>query len=192
MQPSSHSRLTLTQIALALCALLSGCASREGNELQQDSLSLTTAEGDEIVAESVRCIYRQARGGGDRLELQLQYLSEPDRVAFAVYVENPIPSAPFVAAPEDVARFSFEAFTDDAGYSAELEHAEITMELDELPDPSTLRPGDAVHLHGRLQVTDFSLPKVSQNDAAASELHLAAGSVLIDCETQFEQVPVLD
>lgn len=157
---------------------------------QHDRTALRLRDGTEIVPQSLRCFYRQDTGASHDLSLQLQYRADLDHVAFAAYLTNPRPASPFVASPRDVARFDFEAFLGgESGYQATLESHEVIVHLDSLPDPSSLRFGDIVPLHGQFEVTAFSLPGTWPAEPG-STLDLAAGSVAIDCEAEFEEVQV--
>jgi hypothetical protein len=200
--------LTLTRAALGFSALLAACsdeAETPGNttldagEIERDAAtadaggtSLRTSDGTEITSEALRCIYRQDVGASQNLSLQLQYISEPDSVAFAAYIDNPVPATPFVARPQDVGRLSFEVVLGQARYQLDLTHEEIAVHLDELPPPSSLNPEETVRLRGRLEVTAFSLPRAWSEGDAADSLKLAAGFVSIDCEAVFQESEVLD
>lgn len=180
--------LTLTHL---LGAGVCGC-SNERAELssEPENTALKLGDGAEIVPESLRCIYRQATGASDELSLQLQYLSSPGRVAFAAYLTNPVPATPFVATPRDVDELIFEAFSGPAsGNRAELTGAELSVQLDELPPPSSLSAGDVVALHGQIALTDFALPATKEGE---SPLQIVAAAVGIDCEATFQLSQVLD
>jgi hypothetical protein len=154
--------------------------------------SLALSDGGRIPSQELVCSYRQSTVADDSLYLQLQYLSGPNSVAFAAYLEDPIPAKQFVATPRDVGRFEFEAFRGDDGYEAELREAEITVRLDDLPAPSSLSDGEVVHLQGVIEIAAFSLPARVAMEAPGEPLDLAPATVAVDCKPRFRLSPVLN
>jgi hypothetical protein len=75
------------------------------------------------------------------------------------------------------------------GYQAELTGAEITVHLDELPQPSSLSDGAAVTLHGQLELAGFALP--STGDDSGNALQVERGALAIDCNATFQRSTVL-
>lgn len=185
---------TVAQLIVATTVMVGACSQDTDAKMSTPAATTTLKLGDgvEITPESLRCLYRQSTGARDELSLQLQYLSAPNHVAFAVYMTNPAPAKPFVATPGDVDSFTFEAFVDaTSGYRSDLEQAEIAVHLDELPQPSALSPGDPVQLHGQLELAEFTMPAVG-DDASEATLHVPAGSVAVDCEATFQRAQVLN
>ncbi len=155
--------------------------------------SLMTADGTEIPSKSLSCIYRQSTGADDALSLQLQYTDAPGSVAFAAYLEDPIPAEPFAVSAGQQGRFDFEVFLAGVGYGSELSGGEVEVRLDSLPSPAALTDGDRVVLQGSLLINQFSLPeKAAVGETATGVLDLASGSVDIDCETTYQSVEVLN
>lgn len=154
-----------------------------------DSAALYTADGAAIAAELLRCGYSEETGAVHSVHLGLQYLRDPEHVAFAAYIEDPMPAAPFEIEPHNATRFNFEAFQGDVSYSASLRGSQIMVHLDALPAVSTLHAGDVVHLHGRLDIGALSLPATSTPDESEEPAALAvtAGSVPIDCQSEFSR-----
>jgi hypothetical protein len=153
---------------------------------------LELRDGGQIPSQGLRCGYRQNTGADDSLDLQLQYLSAPNAVAFSAYITDPVPAKPFVATPRDVKRFDFEAVA-GGNYSAKLQEAEITLRLDDLPAPSSLEDRKVVHLHGTLEITAFSLPaRTTAEGSDAGTLDLAPATVAVDCMPGFFLNPVLN
>ena len=184
--------------SLILCAAasLAGCSDDDdsGTDLGPEvGPVLTTTDGAVIAARSLRCIYRQSTGADNTLSLQLQYLDSPDTVAFALYVDDPVPATPFAAAAGGQGRYSFEAFSDGVGYRDALGDGEVELQLDDLPSPSTLSDGDVVPLEGTLLIDGFSLPERSASgDAGGGTLDLAPTSVDVSCEAVFRLVEVFE
>ena len=185
---------------LAVTTLLLGCSA--DNDSNNDAgvepplelpTSLTALDGTTIESESLSCTYRQSFGASDLLELQLQYLDTPTTVSFALYLSEPEPSEPFSATAGQQGSFSFEVFQDGVNYSAELVNSEIEVQLDALPAPGSLSDGEVVSLNGRLLISQFSLlERVFTGEAGTRVLDLAAGTVGIDCETEFQLVQTVN
>lgn len=136
--------------------------------------------------ESSGCIYRQEFGGRNTWLLQVQYLSSPNDVAFALYSENPTPATPFVVSTGQQGTFPFEVFMENNGFGDNLINDEITISLDDLPSPSALTDGNIVSFKGSLLVNQFTLPNMSVTDETDNmELVLVAGNVDINCAAVF-------
>ena len=185
-------------LCLVAAALLAGCS--EDADTEEDAgidpgadLTLTTTDGTDIAARSLRCIYRQSTGADNTLSLQLQYLDSPDTVAFALYVDDPVPATPFAVAAGGQGRYSFEAFSDGVGYRDALSDGEVELRLDDLPSPSTLSDGDVVPLEGTVLIDGFSLPeRPASGDVGDGALNLAPGSVDVSCDAVFRLAEVFE
>lgn len=187
---------TILFLAMAFAV---GCSSDDDagtgalSDDPQTRQALMTADGAEIISESLRCIYSQNTGADSSLSLQLQYLESPGYVAFALYLSDPIPSAPFAVAAGQQGRFDFEVFAGGVGYRDDLVSGEVEVRLDDLPSPSSLSDGDNVVLEGVLLVNQFSLTERSATgESGAGLLNLASGSVEINCESKFRMVDVVN
>ena len=187
-----------SSLLLGAVAFLAGCADDADDGPGTDigpgaDMTLTTTDGTMIPAESLQCIYRQGTGADNTLSLQLQYLDSPDSVAFALYVDDPVPATPFAAAAGQQGRYSFEAFSDGVGYRDELGDGEVELRLDDLPSPSTLSDGDVVRLDGVLLVGRFSLPeRPASGEAGTGALGLAPTEVDVGCDAVFQLVEVFE
>ena len=192
-------------LAVAILAI-AGCSNDDDNEdsgVAGDVFRLNTADGDTIDAASLDCIYRQDTGASDTLNLQLQYLESPNNVAFALYVEDAVPAVPFVASAGQQGRFVFEAFRGGTAYQEELSNAELEIQLDALPSPSTLSDGDVVPLRGTLQIVPFTLAEAASSGSADREtasqeagpnadLALENSTIDINCEAVYQLAEVVN
>jgi hypothetical protein len=180
------------RLALAWATLAPIVVACSGKHTRHPDSSevLMTADGDEIAYQSTRCLYQQSTGADDTLSLQLQYLDTPNSVAFALYIDDPRPARPFRATPGEVGACTLEVAFDGTMYSTALRGTELALNLDALPAPATLTPGDTVRLRGTLKLDALSLPV--SGDSAAAPLDLAAGSVPLDCEASYDESIVLD
>ena len=191
-------RPTSTLPSLILCAAVSltGCSDDADEEPDIDGgidAVLVTTDGTTLPARSLRCIYRQSTGADNTLSLQLQYLDSPDTVAFALYVDDPVPATPFAVTAGRQGSYSFEAFSDGVGYRDALSDGEVELRLDDLPSPSILSDGDVVPLEGTVLIDGFSLPETSgSGDVGGGALDLAPGSVDVSCDAVFQLVEVFE
>jgi len=190
-------RLLRPVIAACVLAFAAGCSSDDDESPgtvandpspgEASGAALMSADGREILSTDLACIYRQSRGADESLSLQMQFLDSPDTIAFALYVDDPVPATPFTAVAGEQGRFSFEAFVDDVRYQDELANNELMLELEELPAPSTLSDGEMVSLRGALTMDPLSLAeRASTGDAGDRTLALAANRIEIDCEAPFQ------
>lgn len=183
---------TVTQLVVAASVFVCACSHITDATTSPPitNTSLELGDGTVITSESLGCSYRQSTGSSDELDLQLQYLSAPDSVAFAVYLTDPRPAKPFAATPREVKRFDFEAFVEKELYRSDRDLKGITVHLDELPPPSSLKPGDTVQLRGYLELEDLTLSAISGE--GDSTVQILAGAVAIDCDAKFQEVQVLN
>lgn len=163
-------------------------APDEGQELR-----LPTADGNLVVAESVRCIYRQSVGSDDTLRLQLQFLGDPEHVAFGIYVDDPKPATPYRGGAGDDSDFRFEAFANGVAYSSALRSTELVVHLDDLPSPGQLGEGQQLSLRGTLELTNFTVPEFSAlGETGPGSLKIAPGTLPILCTARFETSQIVD
>lgn len=188
----------LPGVLIAAMASVGGCSDDDDDDAPpgDDSgiaVALELADGTAVRAESLDCTYRQSFGAVSSLSLQLQYLAGPDEVAFALYVDDPVPAVPYAAAAGRQGRFTFEAFAEGGAYRDELADGEIELRLDSLPAPSELSDGDVVPLRGSLTVSRFSLSEASADDGGrGAGLALAESTIDVDCDAAYQLSETVD
>ena len=188
----------LPGVLIAALACVGGCSDDDDDDAPAadgsgTAFALDLADGTAVRAESLECIYRQSFGAVSELSLQLQYLAGPGEVAFALYVDDPVPAAPYAAAAGQQGRFTFEAFAADGAYRDELADGEIDLGLDSLPAPSELSDGDVVPLRGGLTVVPFSLSQAAAGDGGqGAGLALAGSTIDVDCDAVYQLAETVD
>lgn len=169
-----------------------GCKGDNTDAIQDTDKDLVLLDGNQVVYESMQCIYRQHTGADDGVSLQLQFLSAPNKIAFELILESPMPGSPFIALAGHPGGFGFSVFNDDNLYGSILNDSEIILMIDDLPFPDSLKPGNTVHLRGSMELSQFSLPDAHEpNEESGTSLEVAAGIVEFDCKAKFQMVQVV-
>lgn len=156
---------------------------------------LSVSERDTVIADSLRCLYRQSYGSINSTHLQFQFLKNGG-VAFALYIELdsfPVNDELLNIYPNKMNEFDFEVSHEGIWRYQIYAQNNISLKLNTLPSPTTLQSGDSIKLNGSIDICGLELGEISSLGEIGDEsLEVKKQRIPITCTAEYKYAMVVN